>query len=72
MNDNEVNYITYAFHKENDKDVYKRQEYDILGRRSRIVNDDGLEVRYGYDALNRISRIHYGTVSYTHLGRSVV
>lgn len=35
-------------------------EYDILGRRSRIYNNDGLEVRYGYDALNRISRIHYG------------
>ena len=37
-----------------------RYEYDILGRRSRIYNNDGLEVLYGYDALNRISRIHYG------------
>ena len=46
-------------------------EYDILGRRSRIYNNDGLEVRYGYDALNRISRIHYGNgveTAYTYDG----
>ena len=27
--------------------VCTRYEYDILGRRSRIYNNDGLEVRYG-------------------------
>ena len=40
--------------------IRDRYEYDILGRRSRIFNDDGLEVRYGYDALNRICDIRYG------------
>lgn len=39
--------------------VCTRYEYDLLDRQIRIYND-GLEVRYGYDALNRISHIRYG------------
>ena len=31
-----------------------------MGRQSRIYNDNGLEVRYNYDALDRISHIRYG------------
>lgn len=45
--------------------VSTRYEYDLLGRRSRIHNDNGLEVRYGYDAMKCIrdcchSRRYYG------------
>ena len=43
----------------------------LLGRRSRIYNNDGLEVRYGYDALNRIRHIRYGNgveTAYTYDG----
>ena len=40
-------------------------------RRSRVYNNDGLEVRYGYDALNRIRHIRYGNgveTAYTYDG----
>ena len=39
--------------------------------RSRIYNDHGLEVKYAYDNLNRVTDIHYGNgvaTAYTYDG----
>lgn len=43
--------------------------------RSRIYNDHGLEVKYAYDNLNRVTDIHYGNgvaTAYTYDGDGTI
>ncbi|MDE7207714.1 MAG: hypothetical protein K2N90_11265 [Lachnospiraceae bacterium] len=45
-------------------DIVTKYEYDIMGRQSRVYNDNGLEVHYGYDALDRISHDRQASKKY--------
>ncbi len=40
--------------------------YDVLGRKERIYNNQGLDIRYSYDSQNRLQKIVYGNGVETH------